>query len=102
MQKVIVPKKKPEEPVIEQDSSSDSEDEPNKSNLVKKFAEGAKFYIPKPTEKIPKIFLPGDDEGLKEKLRLLYAEFLAGNKEATRPQIEFILQELRQRDHNKG
>ena len=62
---------------------------------LKEFAEVAKLYLPK--EKTPKIFLPGDDEGIKEKLRLLYAEFLAGNKVATRPQIESILQELSHR-----
>ena len=63
----------------------------------------AKLYLPKETlpekkpEKEKKTFLPGDDEGLKEKLRLLYAEFLAGNKASTRPQIESILRELRHR-----
>ena len=38
-------------------------------------------------------FLPSSEEGLKEKLRLLYAEFIAGNT-ATKPQIFEILEEL--------
>ena len=65
----------------------------------KEFFEIAKFYLPKkiPSKPDKTIYLPIDDEALKEKLRLLYAEFLAGNKESTRPQIEFILRELRHR-----
>ena len=71
-------------------SSEPSERKPNEKLS---FMEIAKLYLPK--EK--KTFLPGDDEGLKEKLRLLYAEFLAGNKASTRLQIESILRELRHR-----
>ena len=45
----------------------------------------------------PSHFLPSDDAGLKENLCLLYAEYAAGNKESTRPQILSILKELYQR-----
>ena len=45
----------------------------------------------------PGHFLPSDDAGLKEKLCLLYAEYAAGNKESTRPQILSILKELYRR-----
>ena len=45
----------------------------------------------------PSDFLPSDDAGLKENLCLLYAEYAAGNKESTRPQILSILKELYQR-----
>ena len=80
-------------------------DEPSKPKETlpegdnKEFFEIAKFYLPKkiPSKPDKTIYLPIDDEALKEKLRLLYAEFLAGNKESTRPQIEFILRELRHR-----
>ena len=39
-------------------------------------------------------FLPSSEEGLKEKLRLLYAEYMAGNTTATKSQIFEILEEL--------
>ena len=39
-------------------------------------------------------FLPSSEEGLKEKLRLLYAEYMAGNNTATKSQIFEILEEL--------
>ena len=45
----------------------------------------------------PSHFLPSDEAGLKENLCLLYAEYAAGNKESTRPQILSILKELYQR-----
>ena len=41
-------------------------------------------------------FLPSSEDGLKEKLRLLYAEYVAGNT-TTKPQIIEILQEFRRR-----
>ena len=58
--------------------------------------------VPKPKSIEVKIdqpghFLPSDDAGLREKLCLLYAEYAAGNKESTRPQILSILKELYQR-----
>ena len=56
--------------------------------------------IPKPEVKelivqsnTPTHFLPSSEDGLKEKLRLLYAEFLAGNT-ATKPLILEILNKL--------
>ena len=56
--------------------------------------------IPKPEVKelivqsnTPTHFLPSSEDGLKEKLRLLYAEFLAGNT-ATKPLIFEILNKL--------
>ena len=39
-------------------------------------------------------FLPSSEEGLKEKLRLLYAEYMAGNTTSTKSQIFEILEEL--------
>ena len=97
--------KLPKETLPGDDNESKSSESPRKSNAS--FMEIARLYLPKDLqedggepqkpEKKKKTFLSGDDEGLKEKLRLLYAEFLAGNKESTRPQIESILRELRHR-----
>ena len=42
-------------------------------------------------------FLPGDIKGLKVKLNLLLAEFRAGNTQATRNEIVYILDELLRR-----
>ena len=44
-------------------------------------------------------FLPGDIEGLIEKLHLLLAEFRAGNKSSTRNQIVAILDQLLRRKY---
>ena len=42
-------------------------------------------------------FLPGDIKGLQAKLNLLLAEFRAGNTQATRNEIVYILDELLRR-----
>ena len=45
------------------------------------------------------IFLPGDINGLKERLQLVCAERAAGNINATTPEIVAILDELLRRDY---
>ena len=86
----------PKKTLPEEDNSS-----PKRKPNAEEFYEIAKLYLPEEFKEQSKpektIFLPTDDEALKEKLRLLYAEFLAGNKESTRPQIDSILRQLRHR-----
>ena len=48
------------------------------SGTVKKFV-GEEKENSKDNHSLPTHFLPSDENGLKEKLRILYAEFNAGN-----------------------